>query len=85
VAVNFSEAPGESIAETATSDDTTLTSTRDRLFFISGGTSDDAAASILLLTMDEIDFLGMEISNSDCIYTYAMQGEWKIFHSPCIA
>ena len=78
VAVNFSEAPGESIAETATSDDTTLTSTRDRLFFISGGTSDDAAASILLLTMDEIDFLGMEISNSDCIYTYAMQGEWKI-------
>ena len=78
-AVNFSEAPGESIVKkSATSEDTTLTSTRDRVFFISGGTIDDAAASILLLTMDEIDFLGMEITNSDCIYTYAMQGEWKI-------
>ncbi len=51
---------------------------KDRVIFFGGGTIDDNAASALLFTMDSIDYAGIIISNSDCIYNYAMQDQWKL-------
>ncbi len=51
---------------------------RGPVFFMSGGTIDDAAASILLSTMDSVRLEGIQISNSDTLYQFAMQNQWKI-------
>lgn len=48
------------------------------VFHLSGGTIDDAAASILLSTMDAVRLEGIQISNSDTLYQFAMQNQWKI-------
>lgn len=46
--------------------------------FMSGGTIDDNAASVLLATIPEIKLKTIQISNSDTLYQYGMQNQWKI-------
>jgi purine nucleosidase len=53
-------------------------SQKDSLVMISGGTIDDEVSSILLFTMDNVENLGCIIANTDCIYNYAMQSQWRI-------
>ena len=48
------------------------------VLFVSGGAIDDSIAYLLLTTMDNIDFRGVIITNTDCIDSYAMQTQWKI-------
>ena len=49
----------------------------NNVFFMSGGTIDDNVASILLQTMN-ISMNQIQISNSDTIYRFGMQNQWKI-------
>ena len=51
---------------------------KEPVIFIGGGTIDDHVASILLLTMDNMDYRGNITTNSDCLYSYAMQNQWKV-------
>lgn len=46
--------------------------------FMSGGTIDDNAASVLLATIPDIKLKTIQISNSDTLYQYAIQNQWKI-------
>lgn len=48
------------------------------VYFMSGGTIDDDSASVLLATIDTIKLSGIQISNSDTLYQYAVQNQWKI-------
>ena len=51
---------------------------KEPVVFIGGGTIDDHVASILLITMDNVDYRGNITTNSDCLYSYAMQSQWKV-------
>ncbi|MFZ4481441.1 MAG: nucleoside hydrolase [Rhodoferax sp.] len=51
---------------------------KEPVVFMSGGTIDDHVASILLFTMDGMDYRGSITTNSDCLYSYAMQNQWKV-------
>lgn len=51
---------------------------REPVIFIGGGTIDDQVAAILLFAMEDIDLLGSITTNSDCLYSYAMQNQWRI-------
>jgi len=51
---------------------------RDRVVFIGGGTIDDNVASVLLFSMDDIDYAGMIVTDSDCISRYAIQNQWRL-------
>ena len=51
---------------------------RDPVIFVGGGTIEDHVASMLLTTMDGIDYLGSVTANSDCLYSFAMQSQWKV-------
>jgi purine nucleosidase len=46
--------------------------------FMSGGTIDDATASVLLATLPNIRLREIQISNSDTLYQYALQNQWKL-------
>lgn len=48
------------------------------VIFIGGGTIEDYSACTLLFTMDGIEYLGNITTNADCIYSYAMQNQWKL-------
>lgn len=50
----------------------------ETVILMSGGTIDDNAASVLLATIPSIKLQGIQISNSDTLYQYAMQNQWKI-------
>ncbi len=52
---------------------------KEPVFFMSGGTIDDFVVSIMLSAMPNIRFAGLQISNSDTIYRFAMQDQWKVF------
>jgi len=52
--------------------------TKDPVIFVGGGTIDDNAASVLMFTMENLDFLGTITTNSDSIHNYAMQVQWKL-------
>jgi purine nucleosidase len=45
--------------------------------FMSGGTIDDASASVLLTTIPTIRLKNIQISNSDTLYQFAVQSQWK--------
>jgi len=51
---------------------------KEPVIFIGGGTIDDHVASLLQFTMENIDFRGSLITNSDCLYSYALQNQWRI-------
>jgi purine nucleosidase len=51
---------------------------KEPVVFIGGGTIDDQVAALLQFSMKNIDFRGSIITNSDCIYSYAMQNQWKL-------
>lgn len=50
----------------------------ETVVFFSGGTVDDHVVSVLLFTMDNVRFLGSLTSNSDCIYRFSMQSQWRL-------
>ena len=51
---------------------------KDPVIFIGGGTIDDDAAAVLLFTMEGIDYRGIITTDSDSIYNYAMQAQWRL-------
>jgi purine nucleosidase len=53
-------------------------SMKDPVIFIGGGTLDDDATSVLLFTYEPIDYRGVITTNSDCIYNFALQTQWKL-------
>ena len=51
---------------------------KQKVLFNHDAAIDEFMAALLLTTMEEVDYLGSVIMNADCIYTYAMQAQWKI-------
>lgn len=51
---------------------------KQKVLFNHDAAIDEFMAALLLTTMKEVDYLGSIIMNADCIYTYAMQAQWRI-------
>lgn len=51
---------------------------KQKVLFNHDAAIDEFMAALLLTTMEEVDYLGSVIMNADCIYTYAMQSQWRI-------
>lgn len=47
------------------------------IVFVQGGTIDDIVAYLLLTTMEDVNLLGVIVTNTDTIADYAMQIQWK--------
>ena len=65
-------------AYAAVTADAHSTQRKDPVIFVGGGSIDDDAASVLLLTMGGIDYRGIVVTNTDDIYNYAMQAQWRL-------